>query len=109
VSASALLDEVIAGHGGASLYDSTPRSRPRLGCGGWAFPLRFNRGALADMTATASTHEPRTVIRGNGRPLRKVAVVSLAFHDVTLRPRTDAAVPADATGSAEARPASGSA
>ena len=47
--------------------------------------------------------------RRNGRPLRQVAVVTLAFHEVTLRPRTDAAVLADGTGSAEARPASGSA
>ena len=35
-------------------------------CGGWAFPLKWQRGALADFTGTVSTAEPRVVLEPFG-------------------------------------------
>jgi hypothetical protein len=42
-----------------------------VGCGGWAFPLKWQRNALADFTGTVSTSEPHVVIAPYGGPGRR--------------------------------------
>jgi hypothetical protein len=69
VAADELLAEAIEAHGGAA-YDAATEITARVRCGGWALPLRFQRGAFSDFRGTVSTSEPRTVISphpGRGR------------------------------------------
>lgn len=62
MSATDLLERAIEAHGGADRYRSTPEISVRVRSSGWAFVMRFQRGALADFTGTISTSEPRTVL-----------------------------------------------
>jgi hypothetical protein len=57
-----LLEQAIAAHGGLERYRSASQIRVRVRCGGWAFALKWQRGALADFTGTVSTGEPRVVL-----------------------------------------------
>ena len=56
----------MAAQGGLDRYRSAAELRARVRCGGWAFPLKWQRGALADFTGTCSTSEPRTLIEPFG-------------------------------------------
>jgi hypothetical protein len=68
VSGVKLLDEVIEAHGGLDRYRSANEISARVRCGGWAFVMRFQRGALADFTGTVSTSEPRAVLSPYPKP-----------------------------------------
>jgi hypothetical protein len=70
VSANELLAEAIEAHGGPA-YDAASQITARVQCGGWAFPLRFRRGAFSDFTATVSTREPHVVISPYPGPGRR--------------------------------------
>jgi hypothetical protein len=61
LGAQALLAEAVEAQGGAA-YDGASEITARVRCGGWAFPMRFKRGALSNFTGTVSTSEPRTVL-----------------------------------------------
>jgi hypothetical protein len=61
LGAAELLAEAVDAHG-VSSYDGAAEITARVRCGGWAFPMRFQRGAFSDFTGTVSTSEPRTVI-----------------------------------------------
>jgi hypothetical protein len=62
VPATELLDEVIAAHGGIERYSSAGEIVARVASGGFAFVMRFQRGALEGFEGRVSTSEPRTVI-----------------------------------------------
>jgi hypothetical protein len=70
VDADELLAEAVAAHG-AEAYDSATEISARVRCGGWAFPMRFQRGAFADFTGTVSTREPRAVLSPHPTPGRR--------------------------------------
>jgi hypothetical protein len=61
-----LLEQVIAAQGGLERYRSAGRIRARVRCGGWAFALKRQRGALGEFIGTVSIGEPRTVIEPYG-------------------------------------------
>jgi hypothetical protein len=61
-----LLEQAITAHGGLDRYRSAAQIEVRLRCGGWAFPLKWQRGALANFTGTVSTSEPRVVLEPFG-------------------------------------------
>jgi hypothetical protein len=62
VAAEELLRRSIEAHGGLSRYESASELTVRMRVTGWAFVMRFQRGAFADITGTVSTAEPRTVL-----------------------------------------------
>jgi hypothetical protein len=62
VAARELVQKAIEAHGGAERYAAAAAIRVRVRSGGWAFVMRFQRGALADFTGTVSTAEPHTVL-----------------------------------------------
>jgi hypothetical protein len=66
----ALLDEVVAAHGGAA-YDAAAEIEVDVSCGGWAFVLKRQRGALSDFTGTVSTAAPRVVLDRYPEPGRR--------------------------------------
>jgi hypothetical protein len=70
LSADELLAKAIEAHG-ASAYEGATGITARVRCGGWAFPLRFKRGAFADFTGTVSTSEPHVVIAPYPGPGRR--------------------------------------
>jgi hypothetical protein len=70
VGAEALLAEAIEAQGGDA-YEAASELTARVQCGGWAFPLRFKRGAFSDFTGTVSTSEPRVVISPYPEPGRR--------------------------------------
>src|SRR5436189_2286134 len=70
MGATELLERAIEAHGGASAFDSASELEIDLRCSGWAFPLKFQRGALAGFTGTVTTTEPRVTIREYGGPGR---------------------------------------
>jgi hypothetical protein len=70
VSANDLLAETIEAHGGAA-YGGAMEITARVRCGGWAFPMRFKRGALSDVTGTVSTSEPRAIFSPHPGPGRR--------------------------------------
>lgn len=61
MGAAELLTEAIEAQGGAA-YDAATEITVRVRCGGWAFPMRFKRGALSDFTGKVSTGEPHVTI-----------------------------------------------
>jgi hypothetical protein len=68
VSATDLLDRAIEAHGGIDRYRSASEISVHVRSSGWAFVMRFQRGALADFTGTISTWEPRTVLSPYPKP-----------------------------------------
>jgi hypothetical protein len=67
---TALLDQVLAAHGGREAWESTAEVLARLHTGGFALKLKRVREPFPDYRATISMHEPRTVIEpypGAGR------------------------------------------
>jgi hypothetical protein len=70
LGAQALLAEAVEAQGGAA-YDGASEITARVRCGGWAFPMRFKRGALSNFTGTVSTSEPRTVLSPYPGPGRR--------------------------------------
>ena len=68
-----LLHRVIEAHGGQERFDARERVASDLRLGGLAFPLRFQRGALADYTGTVSTREPRVTDSTARRPFSDAA------------------------------------
>jgi hypothetical protein len=70
LGATELLAEAVEAHG-VSAYDRATEITARVRCGGWAFPLRFKRGAFSDMVGTVSTREPRAVISPYPAPGRR--------------------------------------
>jgi hypothetical protein len=71
VSATDLLDRAIEAHGGLERFRSASEISVRVRSSGWAFVMRFQRGALADFTGTVSTSEPRTVISPYPKPRQR--------------------------------------
>jgi hypothetical protein len=74
--------------------------------GGWAKAAHYcydHRSFSGLVVPTRRRAMPR---RGNGQPVRQIAVVTIAIHDITLHPRR-ATPPPDETTSAAAHPASG--
>lgn len=71
MGAAELLEQAVEAHGGAQAFDSASQLTFHMHCGGWAFPLKFQRGALADFTGTVSTREPRVEIAPYGGPGRR--------------------------------------
>jgi hypothetical protein len=61
VGADELLAEAIEAHGGAA-YGAAAAVTAHVRCGGWAFPMRFKRGALSDFTGKVSTKEPHVTV-----------------------------------------------
>jgi hypothetical protein len=57
-----VLSDALEAHGGLERFNASERVSADLRLGGLAFPLRFQRGALADYTGTVSTREPRAVL-----------------------------------------------
>ena len=70
MNAGDLLAEAIDAHG-VEAYDAAAEITARVKCGGWAFPMRFQRGALSDFSGTASTGEPHVVISPYPGPGRR--------------------------------------
>jgi hypothetical protein len=70
VAAGELLAEAVEAHGGGA-YDGTAEVTARMHCGGWAFPMRFKRGSLADFTGKVSTREPRVTLSPYPGPGRR--------------------------------------
>jgi hypothetical protein len=68
MSAQDLVDEAIQAHGGMERYASAQAIRVHVQSGGWAFVMRFQRGALADFTGTVTTAEPHTVLSPYPKP-----------------------------------------
>ena len=62
MSTTDLLDHAIEAHGGIERYRSASEISVHVRSGGWAFVMRFQRGALADFTGTISTTEPRATL-----------------------------------------------
>ena len=58
----ALLDEAIEAHGGLERFRSASEITADLSATGWAFALRFQRGAFDSIHGTVSTTEPRTTL-----------------------------------------------
>jgi hypothetical protein len=71
VAAEELLQRSIEAHGGLARYDSASEFTVRLRVTGWAFVLRFQRGAFANITGTVSTTQPRTVLSPYPGPGRR--------------------------------------
>jgi hypothetical protein len=71
VAAEELLQRSIEAHGGLSRYESTSAFTVHLRATGWAFLMRMQRGAFADITGTVSTTEPRTVLSPYPGPGRR--------------------------------------
>ena len=61
MSADELLRQAIDAHG-REAYDASSHITAHVRCGGMAFPMRFQRGALKDFLGTVSTREPHTVL-----------------------------------------------
>ena len=57
-----MLERAIAAHGGLARFEATKRVVADVRCGGWAFPLRFQRGKLARFTGEVTTAEPHVVL-----------------------------------------------
>ena len=57
-----LLDRAVEAHGGLARFEATERVAADLRLSGWALPMRFQRGALANYTGTVWTREPRAVL-----------------------------------------------
>ncbi len=57
----ALLDEVLAAHGGAA-FDRATEIEADVSCSGWAFVLKRQRGSFSGFTGTVSLWEPRVVL-----------------------------------------------
>jgi hypothetical protein len=70
VAADELLAEAIEAHGGAAFQAATEVT-VRLRCGGVAFPMRFQRGALSDFTGNVSTNQPHVVMSPYPAPGRR--------------------------------------
>jgi hypothetical protein len=68
LAAPELLHRAIEAHGGQERFDATHRISADLRLKGWAFPMRFQRGAFADYTGTVSTKEPRAVLAPHPEP-----------------------------------------
>jgi hypothetical protein len=62
MSAADLLEQAIEAHGGLGRFTSAKTVTAHLGTGGWAYAMRFQRGALSDFSGTVSTSEPRAVL-----------------------------------------------
>jgi hypothetical protein len=71
VAAEELLERAIEAHGGSARFDSANEVAVHVRCGGWAFPMKFQRGSFADVRETVSTKEPRTVIHSYPGPGRR--------------------------------------
>ena len=71
MGASELLDRAVEAHGGLARFEATEQVAADVRISGWALPMRFKRGALADYTATAWTHEPRAVLDPYTAPGRR--------------------------------------
>ena len=71
MSAPALLQEAIEAHGGIERFRSTAAITADLHATGWAFALRFKRGAFASLRGTVSTSEPHTVLSPYPGPGRR--------------------------------------
>ena len=59
---TALLDQVLAAHGGREAWESTSEVSAHLHTGGFALSVKRVREPFPDYRATISMHEPRTVI-----------------------------------------------
>jgi hypothetical protein len=70
VAAPDLLEQVVEAHGGAA-FDSASHVVVHVGCGGWAFPMKRQRNALADFTGTVSTSEQHVVLAPYSGPGRR--------------------------------------
>jgi hypothetical protein len=68
VAAQELVDKAIEAHGGIARFQSVGEVSVRLRCGGFAFAMRFQRGALAEVEARVATSEPRIVISSYPEP-----------------------------------------
>jgi hypothetical protein len=67
---SDLVERVVEAHGGATRFQSAQEVVVDLSCGGFAFTMRLQRGALASFEGRVSTTEPRVVLSpypGSGR------------------------------------------
>jgi hypothetical protein len=70
VSADDLLAKAVEAHG-VDAYDSAAGLTAHVRCGGFAFPMRFQRGKLRDFTGTVSTGEPHAVLSPYPGPGRR--------------------------------------
>jgi hypothetical protein len=62
VAAQDLVDTAIEAHGGMARFQSAQEIAARVRCGGFAFAMRFKRGALDRFEGRVSTSEPRAVL-----------------------------------------------
>jgi hypothetical protein len=62
VAAQDLVDTAIEAHGGIARFQSLGQVSVRLRCGGFAFLMRFQRGALSAIEARVTTGEPQVVL-----------------------------------------------
>ena len=62
MGAAELLDRAVEAHGGLERFERTERVAADLRLSGWAFPLKFQRGAFANYTGTVSTRKPYAVL-----------------------------------------------
>jgi hypothetical protein len=57
-----LVEKAIAAHGGMERFEAAGEIAVRLSCGGFAFLMRFKRGALASFEGRLSTSDPRVAL-----------------------------------------------
>jgi hypothetical protein len=57
-----LLDRALEAHGGSERFQSASEIVADIACGGFAFAMKFQRGALARFEGRISTGEPRSVL-----------------------------------------------
>jgi hypothetical protein len=57
-----LLDRALEAHGGGERFRSASEIVAEIACGGFAFAMKFQRGALARFEGRISTGEPRSVL-----------------------------------------------
>jgi hypothetical protein len=57
-----LLDRALEAHGGAERFQSASEIVADLACGGFAFTMKLQRGALARLEGRVSTAEPRALL-----------------------------------------------
>ena len=67
MAAADLVELAVARHGGTA-FDGAGELAIDMSCGGFAFAMRFKRGALSRVAGRVSTREPRTVLTPYPKP-----------------------------------------
>jgi hypothetical protein len=93
-SASSLLSEAIAAHGGHERWRASPELEVRVSADGLALAAKFQRGGLRDLEARVSTEYQRTVFtpyprRGYRGIFERGAVRIESLDGKTVRSRSD--------------------